>query len=335
MMTSAGSATVAEVAPVAPSRWRIGLDVGGTFTDLFMVDTMSGAVHHHKLPSTPAQPELAPLQGIAELLASAGAIGADVAFVGLGTTVATNALLERKGARTGLITTEGFRDLLEIARQKRPHTFDLHAYKPAPLVTRELRCEARERVAADGTVLTPLDLEALAPVVDRLRDAGVQSVAICFINAFANAAHERAAAAFVRERWPEAEVSESSEVLPEFREYERLSTTLVNAFLMPVMRGYLTRFEAQVAALGVPHPPFTMGSSGGVMTAADAAKRPIDTLFSGPSGGVSGALHVARQAGFLNLITFDMGGTSTDVCLIAEATPQLSHYREIDGLPLR
>jgi N-methylhydantoinase A len=315
--------------------YRIGLDVGGTFTDLFMLDEASGAVYEHKLPSTPERPALAPLQGLAELLGKARARGADVAFMGVGTTVATNALLERKGAPTGLITTAGFRDLMEIARQKRPHTFDLHVSKPEPLVPRKWRREASERVAHDGSVIVPLDAEGLRREVEALRRAGVESVAICFLNAYANPAHEQNAAAIAREAWPEGNVAVSSEILPEFREFERLTSTAVNAYLMPVMRGYLGHFEDEVARMGVPQPPFVMSSGGGVVTPAVAGERPLDTLFSGPSGGVSGAVYVARLAGIANAITFDMGGTSTEACVVMGGIPQVSYTREISGLPIR
>jgi N-methylhydantoinase A len=316
-------------------RYRIGIDVGGTFTDLYLFDTVSGAVARHKLLSTPAEPQLAPLAGIREILAQAGAQGADVAFVGLGTTVMTNALLERKGAATGLITTAGFRDLIEIARQTRPHTFDPFVSKPEPLVPRQLRVEAIERTAADGTVITALDHASLDAAIDRLLAQGVQAIAVCFLNSYANPSHERLAAERLRSRWPAGHVSISCEVLPEFREYERLSSTAVNAYLMPATRDYFESFEAEVARMAIPDPPFIMNSGGGIMTPEQACSRPIDTLFSGPSGGVSGAVHVAIRAGHGNIITFDMGGTSTDVCLVQNGSPQLSHSRMINGCPLK
>jgi N-methylhydantoinase A len=321
---------------ITPSpRFRIGIDVGGTFTDLFLLDQVSGAVVRHKLPSTPGNPHLAPLDGVRQLLERAKGSGAEVAFVGLGTTVATNALLERKGAVTGLITTAGFRDLLELARQKRPHTFDLNVSKREPLVPRQLRAEVPERIAADGSVLTPLDREALRAAIDKLLAANVESIAICFLHAYHNAAHEETAAALVRERWPDGHVAVSSEVLPEFREYERLSSTVINAYLMPATRDYFHQFERNIARLGIAEAPFVMNSGGGVITPAVAAKRPLDTLFSGPSGGVSGAVYVAERAGYPNIITFDMGGTSTDVCLVRDGRAEISYSRVINGYPLK
>ena len=317
------------------ARLAIGIDVGGTFTDLFLLDEDSGLSARHKLLSTPGEPHLAPLQGIREILAKVGASGDAVAFVGLGTTVMTNALLERKGARTGLITTAGFRDLLEIARQTRPHTFDPFVSKPAPLICRELRVEVTERIAADGTVLIALDDVSLTAAIEQLRAAGVEAIAICYLNAYANPEHERRSANRLRAPWPEVHVSVSSDVLPEFREYERLSSTVVNAYLMPVTRRYFRQFEAEVAALSIPDPPFIMNSGGGIMTPAQAGQRPIDTLFSGPSGGVSGAIDVAQRAGFADIITFDMGGTSTDVCLVQRGEARISHSRVINGCPLK
>lgn len=317
------------------ARFRIGIDVGGTFTDLFLLDQASGKVARHKLPSTPDRPHVAPLQGIADILDQAGGSGTEVAFAGLGTTVATNALLERKGAATGLITTAGFRDLLEIARQKRPHTFDLYVNKPEPLVPRRLRFEVAERVAADGSVLMELDRQGVLKIIDELRAAGVESVAVCFLNSYANPRHEETVAALLRERWPDGQVSVSCEVLPEFREYERLSSTVVNAYLMPATRDYFRRFEEQVAALGIRQQPFIMNSGGGVISPTVAGERPIDTLFSGPSGGVSGAVYVAGRAGYRNLVTFDMGGTSTDVCLVQDGKPQISYSRVINSFPLK
>ena len=314
---------------------RIGLDVGGTFTDVFLVDTRTGESLRHKLSSTPEDPYRAPVQGIREILALAKRDAAEVGFVGLGTTVATNALLERKLARTGLITTEGFRDLLEIGRQRRPHVYDLFARRPEPLVPRELRVDVPERMAADGAVLRALDEDALRAAIASLRAAGCESVAICFLNAYANPAHERRAAAILRDAWPGVALTVATDLLPEFREYERLSSTVINAALMPVMARYVERFRAEVGKLGVTIPPWVMTSGGGVFGTELAAERPLDTLLSGPSGGVSGTVHLGQAAAMPNLVTFDMGGTSTDVCLIRDHRPEVTQSRQIDGLPIR
>ena len=314
---------------------RVGIDVGGTFTDLYLLDEKSGAIVRHKLPSTPDNPYEAPIKGIQEILRMAGAAPADVRFVGLGTTVATNDLLERKGARTGLITTKGFRDLLEIARQKRPHVYDMFVRKPDPLIPRQARLEVDERVAADGTVLRALDERAIVEVLERLLGQGVESVAVCFLNSYANPDHERRAREIIQRHWPDGFVSVSEDLLPEFREYERLSTTVINAYLMPRMKQYLDRFSEEVHNLGIPDQPFVMNSGGGVVSPALASQRPIDTLFSGPSGGVSGAGYLASLRGSPNIVTFDMGGTSTDVCLIKDGKPEVTQSRTIDGLPVK
>jgi N-methylhydantoinase A len=314
---------------------RIGLDVGGTFTDVFLLDEASGRTLHHKLPSTPAEPYEAPIRGLREILDMAGARPDQVCFVGLGTTVATNALLERKGALTGLITTRGFRDLLEIGRQTRPHVFDLFVPRTQPLVPRRLRLEVDERVAGNGSIVRPIVLDDIDGAAALFRQEGVASVAICFLNSYANPEHERRAAERLHEIWPQVTISTSAELIPEFREFERLSSTVLNAYLMPVLRRYLFGFREQVAALGFPAEPVVMTSGGGVFSPELAAERPIDTLLSGPSGGISGAIYLGRLIDRPNLITFDMGGTSTDVSLVADGKAETGTYRMIDGLPVR
>jgi N-methylhydantoinase A len=313
---------------------RIGIDVGGTFTDLVLLDEIGEPIFH-KLPSTPSAPHLAPVRGIVHLLETAKVAPQDVGFIGLGTTVATNMLLERKGARTGLITTQGFRDLLEIGRQKRPLVFDPFTPKPSPLVPREHRFGVRERVTFDGSVLTPLDELEVVEAVGRLREAGVVSVAICFLHSYAHPAHEQHAGALVRDLWPDVHLVTSEALIPEFREYERLTTTVLNAYLLPGMRDYIAQFSAEVRELGIRAEPLIMSSSGGALRALLAARRPVDTLFSGPSGGVSGSVFISAAAGVADTINFDMGGTSTEVCVVHRGKPELSHVREIEGFPLR
>lgn len=314
---------------------RIGVDVGGTFTDVYLVDSGSGRTHRHKLPSTPSRPTSALIEGIRQILADTGLDGQEVEFLGLGTTISTNELLERKGARTGLITTRGFRDLLEIGRQSRPHVYDLFASKPAALVERHLRLHVNERTESSGNILNPVCEDEVRETASRLVQSGVRSLAICFINSYANPENEAKAARIIREAWPELHVSVSHEVSPEFREYERLSSVVVNSYLMPGTSAYLEEFEREVKSLGIEPQPLFMNSAGGVMTPALAARRPIDTLFSGPSGGVSAARHIAAAIGAPDVITFDMGGTSTDVCVIRGGEPEVTHGRSIDGVPIR
>lgn len=315
-------------------RFRVGIDVGGTFTDVFLFDETSGAVRTHKVSSTPADPHRAPIRGLTELLARVGR-PEDVVFAGLGTTVATNALLEGKGARTGLITTRGFRDLLEIGRQTRPDLYDPFVQKPKLLIPRQLRCEVSERIAADGSVVVSLVEKEVNEAIRFLQEQGVASIAVCFLNAYVNPVHEARVVELIRKRWPSVAAVASSEVIAEYREYERFVSTVVNAYLIPPMRNYFAAFEREVHDLGVEVAPVVMSSSGGALTPKLAGSRPIDTLFSGPSGGVSGAVFVSSRAGISDIITFDMGGTSTEVCLVRDARPELTFARVIKGYPIR
>ncbi len=314
---------------------RLGIDVGGTFTDLYLAEETSGRIVRHKIPSTPEDPYLAPITGLSEILQDAGVRADQVSFVGLGTTVATNALLERKGAVTGLITTKGFRDLLEIGRQRRPHLYDLFEKRPPPLVSRERRLEVAERMAADGTIIQDLDRKGVGEALASLLEQGVTSIAICFLNSYAFPDHEHRAAEIIRQRWPGGCVTTSHDLLPEFREYERHASTVVNAYLMPLMIGYLSRFNKAVKRLGIPAEPWVMNSANGVLSPTLAGRRPIETVLSGPSGGVSAATYLATLSGHPDIITFDMGGTSTDVCLVRDGRPEITQDRSTSGLPIR
>jgi N-methylhydantoinase A len=313
----------------------IGVDVGGTFTDLALWDDQRDALAVYKLPSVPHDPALGILDGLRTLLAREGLAPADLAFVAHGTTVATNALLEGKGARTGLITTRGFRDLLEIARQKRPHLYDLQADKPAPLVPRVRRREVAERLAWDGTLVQPLSLDDVKDALEALQAEDIEALAVCFLYSFVDPGHERRVAAEIRARWPGLFVSLSAEVSPEFREYERLSTTVINAYLGPLVSRYLQRFGDEVGRLGVGHPPYVNQSNGGIISVAAASEQPVRTLLSGPSAGVMGAAWVSAGAGIDSIITFDMGGTSTDVARVENGRPVISAQRTIAGYPVR
>lgn len=315
--------------------YRIGIDVGGTFTDFTMIDESVGNVKFHKVPSTPHDPSEAIERGIVDLLRMHCITADQISHVGHGTTVATNLIIERKGSPVGLITTRGFRDILEIGRQTRPHLFDYAVGKPPALVPRMHRLEVDERMSARGKVLVPLDENAVRKAAETLRDAGIDAVTVCFLHAYCNPAHEQRAKAIVREVLPNAYLSISSEVLPEFREYERLSTTVLNAAVGPRTARYLDRFLERVRELGVAQEPFTIHSNGGLMSAASVRQFPVRTCLSGPAAGVVGAAAVGRAIGHPDLVTFDVGGTSTDVSLIAGGRPLFTSNRQVAGYPVK
>ncbi|HTU52435.1 MAG TPA: hydantoinase/oxoprolinase family protein, partial [Acetobacteraceae bacterium] len=269
--------------------WRIGVDSGGTFTDVCLFDTESGDVAVWKVPSTPADPSQGIAASVSESLERLGAAPGSVAYFGHGTTVATNALIEGRGVATGLITTDGFRDLLEIGRQKRPDLYDLQVDKSPTLVSRDLRLEVPERVRHDGSVETELDEEAVRQAARQLRERGVKAVAIAFLYGFVRSEHEEIARRILAEEFPDAFVSASHEVAPEFREYERMSTVVVNAYLGPVMQFYIERLEKRLASLGVTATPHLTQSNGGVIGFDAAARLPVRTILSGPSTGVVAA----------------------------------------------
>ncbi|HEX9315844.1 MAG TPA: hydantoinase/oxoprolinase family protein [Actinomycetota bacterium] len=305
------------------------MDVGGTFTDVVVATADQLVVC--KVPTTPDDQSEGFDLGLREALTQAGA--ASVSSIAHGTTVATNAVLERRGAVTALVTTEGFSDLLVIGRQHRPSLYDLWADRPEPLVTRARAAGVPERVGPSGEILTPLDEAAARDVVAALLDAGAESIAICLLFSFANPTHERRIASLARERSPGVRVSLSSEVSPEFREYERASTVALDAYVGPVVERYLGRIRARSAGLGAG--VVVMRSGGATMTLEEAVREPIHTLLSGPAAGVRGAVVVAGAAGLHDLVTFDMGGTSTDVCLVEGGEPALAAESSIGGLPFR
>ncbi|HYZ64309.1 MAG TPA: hydantoinase/oxoprolinase family protein [Acetobacteraceae bacterium] len=315
--------------------WRIGVDSGGTFTDVCLFEDESGRVEVWKVSSTPDDPSRGIAQGVEEGVARVGAAAADIGYFGHGTTVGTNALIQHRGVKTGLITTDGFRDLLEIGRQKRPDLYDLQANKPQVLVARDLRLEVPERVRADGTVETALDEQALREAVRALRDAGVKAVAVCFLYGFVRREHEETARRIIAEEFPEAFACTGHEVAPEFREYERMSTAVVNAYLGPVMQGYIRRLADRLAQLGLTVAPHLTQSNGGVIGFEQAARLPVRTVLSGPSTGVVAAQAVGSMAGMPDLITFDMGGTSTDVALLNGGVCRLASEAVVHGYPIK
>lgn len=302
------------------SSLHIGIDTGGTFTDFVVFDPLAGTLETFKLPSTPHDSAEAILAGLARI----GGRGREIVH---GSTVATNALLERKGARTALITTAGFEDVLEIGRQNRPELYDFFANRPAPLVPADLRCGIHERVTRTGAVQLALDPAAIEALIPRLQAAQVEAVAICFLFSFLQPGHEERAADRLRQVG--FFVSPSSEILPEFREYERTSTTVINAYVSPVMARYLTRLEEALTADRLQ----VLQSSGGALSPAEARQQAVRCILSGPAGGAAGAQAAGRAAGFTRLLTLDMGGTSTDVSLIDGAL-NVSHTTEIGGLPV-
>jgi N-methylhydantoinase A len=311
----------------------VGIDVGGTFTDLTAVDELTGRVLVTKVPSRPLAEGAAVLAGLAAL----GIAGRDVRRLVHGTTVGTNAVLERRGARVAVLTTTGFRDLIEIGRTKRniPALFVPTFVRPKPVVERRHRFEVTERLAADGAVLVPLDPASVDRALDGVLAAGAEAVAVCLLHAYLNPAHERAVADAVKGRRPGLPVSCSADVVPEYREFERFSTTVLNAYLQPLMDEYLGGLEERLLATGYAHGVLTVGSSGGMMTTDTARRLPIKTIFSGPAGGVSQACFVGAAAGARNFITYDMGGTSTDVCLVHELRPVMTSDSMVGAFPVK
>jgi N-methylhydantoinase A len=306
---------------------RLGVDVGGTFTDL--VALVDGRLITAKVPTTPRNQALGVVAALGTVRPAVGA----VASFAHGSTVATNALLERRGARTALVTTEGFRDVIEIGRQNRPALYDLTRDRPPALVPRALRFTVTERMGPDG-VLVPLQEESVRAAVDACREAGVEAVAVCLLFGFLHPEHERRVGEALREALPGVAISLSSEVLPELREYERCSTTVCNSYLAPLLGAYLERLADEVATLGLPS-PLVMQSSGGTAEIGTAAAHAASCLLSGPAGGVVGAAWVAGLSGFRDLLTFDMGGTSTDVAPVLGGTVQTTTESVVAGVPVK
>ena len=328
----------------SPATGRLGVDIGGTFTDLVWVDDLTGEVRVGKLLTTPKDPAQAVEQGVLGLLQEAGAAAGGVRGLIHGTTLATNALIERKGARTGLLTTAGFRDALEIGREGRYDMYDLFIDPPAPLVPRHLRHEVPERIGADGSVTRPLDLAGARAAIAGLIAEGVEAIAISLLHSYRNPVHEEALARLVAEQAPGLPVSCSSEVVPEIREYERTSTTAANVYVMPLMARYLDDLERKIADMGIPGGFYIMLSSGGIATPATAKRVPVRLVESGPAAGALAAARAARQAGEDRLLSFDMGGTTAKACVIDRGEPLVAREFEVaradrfkkgSGLPIR
>jgi N-methylhydantoinase A len=319
------------------SRFRVGVDSGGTFTDVCIFDEEKSDIFVWKVSSTPADPSEGIVSGITQGLQAMPVPGSpdEVAYFGHGTTVGTNALIQGRGAECGLITTDGFRDVLEIGRQKRPELYSLQSVKTPILATRDKRLEVRERVLFDGTIATPLNEDDVRNAVRKLKEQGVTAIAVCTLFSFVEPHHEKRIRDIVLEEIPDAFLSVSHEIAPEFREYERMSTTVVNAYLGPIMRQYLDRLSPRLEEAGISADPHLTQSNGGVISRETARNQPVRTVLSGPAAGVTAALEVGRTTGINNLITFDMGGTSSDVSLIDRGRPQMANDIEVHGYPLK
>ena len=307
--------------------FTIGIDVGGTYTDLVAIDRDGNTVFA-KSPTTPADQSLGVMNGLEELASRLKMPRADMLAntdrLVHGTTVATNALLERKGAKVALLTTEGHRDVIEMREGLKEDRYNLRIAPPSPLVPRQLRFGVRERVRPDGEVLIPLDQDSLGEAISAIRAAGASSVAVCFLHAYRNPAHEIATVERLKRELPELNVSRSSDVLPQIKEYERVSTTIVNAYVAPVVRRYLTNLEARLKDAGLASGLFIILSHGGMAPLEEAARLAAGTVLSGPAGGISGARRCAELLGVPDLVPFDMGGTSTDISLITDGRASLS-----------
>ncbi len=317
--------------------YRLGVDVGGTFTDILLIDEDSGATFRAKTSSTPEDQSVGVLRGIDQACAAAGIERTSVGDVFHGTTVATNAILEGKGARVGLVTTHGFRQVLQIARSFVPGGLAgwIIWPKPEPLAALEDTVEVRGRIASDGTVVTELDEDDVRTQLRALAGRGIEALSISLINSYANAAHEQRVGEIAAEELPGIAVSLSSSVLPELREYERTITTVANAAVQPQVRRYVANLEDQLRDSGVSGSLSILRSDGGLVSAGVASDNPVNLLLSGPAGGVTGAAWVAAQTGHRNFLTFDMGGTSTDVALVEDLAPRIGRETTVGDLKVR
>ena len=342
-MSDPNSPTTGNGSEPASPRYRFGFDIGGTFTDFVLIDSESGRIASYKTLTTPHRPAEAVMEGWRILLDEVGATGASIERAIHGTTLITNALIERKGAPTAFITTKGFRDVLEMAREMRYDIYDLLIVLPEPLVARALRLEVDERLNGRGEVVTPLDLDQLEALREKL-EGHAEAVAVCFLHSFTNPVHEQQVGEWLRTNLPEISVSLSHEVAPEIREYERMSTTVCNAYVQPLTERYLKRLQGELIEAGFAHSLYLMLSSGGITTLDTAARFPVRLVESGPAAGALAAVFYGELLGEPNLVSFDMGGTTAKMCLIAKGAPSMTNTFEIarvhrfkrgSGLPVR
>src|SRR5581483_11764789 len=323
---------------------RIGVDVGGTFTDLVLHDPRRDLVHTGKLLTTPDDPSEAIVNGITRLLQEKSLDAADVHSIVHGTTLVTNTVIERTGATVGLLTTAGFRDVIEVGRETRYDLYDLFLEAPPTLVPRHRRREVKERMDFEGEVLQPLDEAAVATIARELVDDGCEAIAISFLHAYRNPAHEQRAAQIVRKLYPDLALTLSSDVAPEIREFERTSTACANAYVQPLMRRYLDRLEARLAGIGLAGRLYVMLSGGGIAAVQEAKDCPIRMIESGPAAGAMAASFLAKLAGLDRVVSFDMGGTTAKMCLVEHGAPdhkfdfeagRVRRFVKGSGLPLK
>ena len=310
---------------------KMGIDVGGTFTDLVVIDDRDGRINLTKVPSTPKSPDQAVLNGIEKVSQLFAIDPREIDFLMHGTTVATNAIIERKGVDTAVVVTQGFRDVLHIARQVRPKLYNFFERRPDPLVPRHLRFEVPERILHTSEVLCSLDEDAMRRVAKQIGDLRIQVVAVCFLHSYTNPCHEELAREILQETIPGVKVCISSDILPEYKEYERASTTVINAYVMPIVEAYLQRIATRLKEKRVRSALHIMQSNGGLMTSVAAGQKSVHTVLSGPAAGVLGGVAMCKMLGEDNIITIDMGGTSFDVSLACNGEPTFTSESEIDG----
>jgi N-methylhydantoinase A len=315
--------------------YRIGVDTGGTFTDVSLINESTGEMFITKVPSTPTNPSLAVINGVKQIVAETGINFEQISFFIHGSTVATNALLEGKGSRTALITTKGFKDVLQIGRQTRPKLYDFRARRADPLVPRNLRFELDERTDYLGSIIREVDKKEVLQLAEELKANKITSVAICFMHSYINATNEQKIKEILLEALPDLPITLSCEVLPEIKEYERTSTVVANAYVLPKMKFYLGHLKSALNDLDIPSSLYIMQSNGGIISAETAMNMPIRTVLSGPAGGVLAGSLVAQNTEYKNIITIDMGGTSLDTALIEKGLPQYTTISNVEGRPIK
>lgn len=315
-------------------KYRIGVDTGGTFTDVALIAEGTGDILVTKVPSTPHNSAIGVMEGVKQILSENDISADEVSFFTHGSTVATNTLLERKGAKTALITTKGFRDILEIGRQTRPDLYNFRARRPKPLIPRDLRWEIDERTNAQGEVVKEFDGSDLTELIEMIKEEDIESLVICLINSFLNKSNEVRLKEILREEFPDLSITISAEILPEIKEFERTSTVAVNGYVMPKMNFYLRELESSLKDYGIESSLYIMQSNGGIITTDTAVEQPVRTVLSGPAGGVISGTDVASQTDIGNLITIDMGGTSLDAALIENGEPQYTTNSQINDFPI-